>query len=204
MQRQRRASDELAAHHASVTQYLSEQLARASSMQAMLQERRMQLRRQRFEKLADRGHVEPTRDGAGRGATEQAVRGSVGALGIGESRGVDVSEQLSSEQLHVFEEEASQVLQSLQQDMQAIQRAERQLNDISELQTRIVQHLQEQNEHSMALLDDAAIHGQQVTSGNQQLQTAKKRNRQANRFLSLFFVISGVTLLFAHCMSTRG
>ena len=46
-----------------------------------------------------------------------------------------------------------------------------------------------------ALEDLTAITGQK-----QQLRRAKERNRQANRYLSLFFVASGLLLLFMHCM----
>lgn len=99
----------------------------------------------------------------------------------------------------MFEEEASALIQSLQSELQAVQHAEQQLHDISDLQTRIMQHLQEQNEQTSQLQTEAAGHGEQVTSGNEQLRKAKERNRAANRFLSMFFVISGLLLLVMHC-----
>lgn len=186
----------LGLHHKSITQYLSEQLAQASSIQATLQQRRVDMQRQRFEKLADRAN-RPATSQEGAVLSEEDLRGSIGAMG---EEGVDVVSQLSSEQLQVFEEEASTLVQSLEADLFAVQHAEQQLHDISSLQTKIVQHLEEQNEHVDTLLDEGSTHGEQVTRGNQQLRRAKERNRQANRYLSLFFVASGLLLLFMHCM----
>ena len=198
LNKQRAASNALHAHHMAITQYLSEQLAHASSVQAMLQQRRVATQRQRYENLADSAKVSSHNSQAG--FSEEILRGSIGTMG---DRGVDVADELSQEQLHMFEEEASALVESLQADLAAVQHAEQQLQDISALQTRIVQHLQEQNEHIDTLLTEAGSHGEQVTRGNQQLQKAKERNRQANRWLSIFFLISGLVLLFMHCTYTQ-
>lgn len=194
--RNQAASDMVAAHHASVTQYLSEQLARASTVQATLQQRRVEAQQQRHQKLAD-GARQLHLSSADNAASSSGLRGSVGALS---SHGQDdVTQELTEEQVQTFEEEASALVQSLESELQAIHVAEQQLHDISELQTKIVQHLQEQNEHTSQLQTEASGHGEQVASGNQQLRKAKERNRQANRFLSIFFVISGLLLLLMHC-----
>ena len=186
--REKNASEQLAVFHAGVTTYLSSQLATLSAMQSALQERRVELQRQRYEKLSD---------GAVRGKSSAhksaPVQGAVGAIGG------DIKSQLSDTQIQAFEEETSQMVKAMQADLEAVQHAEQQLHGIAELQTRIVQHLQEQNEHTSTLVDDAAIHGEQVSRGNVQLHKAKKRNRQANRLLSIFFVASGLALLFVHC-----
>ena len=155
----------LGLHHKAITQYLSEQLAQASSIQATLQQRRVDMQRQRFEKLADRAN-RPAMSQEGAVLSEEDLRGSIGAMG---EEGVDVVSQLSSEQLQMFEEEASSLVQSLEADLFAVQHAEQQLHDISSLQTKIVQHLEEQNEHVDTLLDEGSTHGEQVTRGNQQL-----------------------------------
>lgn len=198
LKKQRAASNALHAHHLAITQYLSGQLAHASSVQTMLQQRRVAAQRQRYEKLADSAKASSQNPQAN--LSEEFLQGSIGTMG---NRGIDVKEELSQEQLHMFEEEASALIESLQADLVAVQHAEQQLYDISALQTRIIQHLQEQNEHIDTLLTEAGTHGEQVTRGNQQLQKAKDRNRQANRWLSIFFIISGLVLLFMHCMYTR-
>lgn len=188
------ASHMLGAHHTAITQYLSEQLAELSSMQTTMQQRRVDMQRQRYEKLADSAQ-QPTAQ-TNIALSEESLRGSIGAMG---EDGVDIAEQISAEQRQVFEDEASALVQSLQADLAAVQHAEQQLHDISSLQTRIVQHLEEQNEHIDMLLSEAGTHGEQVTRGNDQLRRAKERNRQANRYLSLFFVLSGMFLLLMHC-----
>ncbi|WFD46632.1 hypothetical protein GLX27_001269 [Malassezia furfur] len=193
--RQQSASDAVAAYHAAVTQYLSEQLARASSIQATLQQRRVEAEQQRHQKLAD-GAQKVLRNGAANDASASNLRGSAGALS--QSSNNDLAQELTKEQVQMFEEEASALIQSLQSELQAVQHAEQQLHDISDLQTRIMQHLQEQNEQTSQLQTEAAGHGEQVTSGNEQLRKAKERNRAANRFLSMFFVISGLLLLVMH------
>lgn len=199
MIQQREASNLLGVHHTAVTQYLSEQLARASSIQASLQQKRVDMQRQRYEKLSD-NTPQSISTQTGSALPAEALQGSIGAMG---QQGVDVIDQLSTEQRQVFEEEASALVQSLQADLAAVQHAEQQLQDISSLQTKIVQHLEEQNEHVDTLLSDAGTHGEQVTRGNQQLRRAKERNRQANRLLSLFFVLSGLLLLLMHCASPQ-
>lgn len=191
IQKRKEASDLIAKHHAAITRYLSEQLARASSLQATMQERRVEAQQVRHQKLAD-GARSLQRTPQSDTAATTALRGSVGALAS------DSAQELTSEQVHVFEEEASALLQSLQSDLRAIQTTEKQLHEISELQTQIVQHLQEQNEHTHQLQSDAAGHGEQVTSANLQLRKAKERSHEANRYLSLFFVLSGLVLLVMH------
>ncbi|WFD05861.1 hypothetical protein MVES1_001195 [Malassezia vespertilionis] len=194
--RQKAASDAVGMHHSSITQYLSEQLARVSSIQATMQQRRAEAQRQRYEKLSDGAKNAAWNAARHTDATaEVALRGTVGALDAGKD---DLTYQLSPEQLQTFEQEASALIQSLHSDLQAVHHAEQQLHDISELQTRIVQHLQEQNEHTSNLFAETAVHGDQVTSGNVQLRRAKERNRRANQFLSLFFVLSGLVLLLMH------
>lgn len=188
LSRRKQASEQIALYHASVTTYLSSQLATLSAIQTAMQERRLELQRQRYEKLSDSG----VRESSTKSAKSAPVQGAVGAIGG------DVASQLSSEQVQVFEQETSEMVKALQADLAAVQHAEQQLHGISELQSRIMQHLQEQNEHTSTLIDDAAVHGEQVSRGNVQLHKAKRRNRQANRFLALFFVASGLALLFVH------
>ncbi|WFD33655.1 hypothetical protein MCUN1_000468 [Malassezia cuniculi] len=125
--RQRNASDQLAVYHAGVTNYLSTQLATLSGMQAALQERRVELQRQRYEKLSD-GAAREKNSNLPKSAP---VHGAVGAIGG------DISTQLTDTQLQAFEEETSQMVKALQADLAAIQHAEQQLHGIAELQTRI-------------------------------------------------------------------
>ena len=109
-----------------VTQYLSEQLARASSIQASLQQKRVDMQRQRYEKLSD-NTPQSISTQTGSALPAEALQGSIGAMG---QQGVDVVDQLSTEQRQVFEEEASALVQSLQADLAAVQHAEQQLQDI--------------------------------------------------------------------------
>lgn len=197
MEKQRAASEALGQFHVAVTQYLSGQLAHVSTIQAFMQQRRVDAQRQRYEKFADSAK-QTTNNTKEQAELEDDLKGVVGAL---DDRGRDVADQLDTEQLQSFEQEATDLVRSLRADLAAVQHAEQQLQDISSLQSKILHHMEEQNEQIDTLRTDAGVHGEQVTRGNQQLRQAKERNRRANRMLSVFFVVSGLVLLFMHCES---
>lgn len=109
------------------------------------------------------------------------------------------SGQLSAEQIQQFDKESSALIKSLTDDLRAVEAAERKLSEISELQTQLIQHLGSQSEMTDNLHQEALAHTLEVGKGNEQLLRAKENNRQANRFLCIFLIGSGLGLLFLHC-----
>ncbi|KAK0568028.1 hypothetical protein OC861_002343 [Tilletia horrida] len=219
------ASEQLAAHRSAITSYLSRMLAEASNRARDMQERRLtevkRLQRTRMgassasssaqARTQQAQIAESARTGA---APKGGIKGTIGTAydpslhfadsdgsGVGDQGvgpGTDVLKTLSPEQIQLFESEESALLNSLQADLAAVLAAERKISDISELQTTLIQHLGEQNEKMNTLVGEAVDFTAQVSKGNQQLQKAKERNREANKFLSIFLVGSGLCLLFLH------
>lgn len=100
----------------------------------------------------------------------------------------------------MFENESSELIKSLESDLAAIKKAESRLYEISELQTQVVQQLEQQGEITDQLLDEAIGVGTEVGRGNEELRKARQRSREADKFLSIFLVGSGLALLFLHWM----
>ena len=109
------------------------------------------------------------------------------------------SSQLSALQIQQFESESSELVKSLAKELESINAAEKKLSEISEMQTQLIGQLNQQNEITARLYDEAIENTSEVYKGNEQLKEAKKRNREANRMLSVFLVGSGLGLLFLHC-----
>ncbi|KAL9939687.1 hypothetical protein V8E36_001504 [Tilletia maclaganii] len=211
------ASEQLTAHRSAITSYLSRQLAEASNRARDMQERRLaevkriqrtkmgamaltsQQQQQQQQQMAEQHPVSSQR-------AKPVIPGSIGtaydpALSLenkSSGEGTDILKTLSPAQIQLFESEESALINSLQSDLNAVLAAERKISDISELQTTLIQHLGEQSERMNELVGEAGDFRAEVTRGNEQLQKAKERNREANKFLSLFLVGSGLGLLFLH------
>ncbi|SNX81654.1 related to syntaxin 18 [Melanopsichium pennsylvanicum] len=206
------ASSLISAHRASITQYLSMLLSKASSLQSDMQEARLRVQREKTRSLANSRLELQQQVGASSssaGATSSApavIRGTVGGSYNPELDsesslvGKDISGQLSADQIEMFENESSELIKSLESDLAAIKKAESRLYEISELQTQVVQQLEQQGEMTDQLLDEAIGVGTEVGRGNEELRKSRQRSREADKFLSIFLVGSGLALLFLHWM----
>lgn len=204
------ASSLISAHRASITQYLSTLLSRASALQSDMQEARLRVQREKTKSLANARHQLQASSSAAAGSTSTSappvIRGSVGGSFNPELEtesglvGKDIRVQLSSSQIEMFENESSELIKSLESDLAAIKKAESRLYEISELQTQVVQQLEQQGEVTDQLLDEAIGVGTEVGRGNEELRKARQRSREADKFLSIFLVGSGLALLFLHWM----
>lgn len=207
------ASSLISAHRASIIQYLSTLLSQASSLQSGMQEARLRVQREKTKSLAnsrielqERAGVSSAASPCGAAAASAVIRGSVGGSfnpeldSESELVGKDISAQLSASQIEMFENESSELIKSLESDLAAIKKAESRLYEISELQTQVVQQLEQQGEITDQLLDEAMGVGTEVGRGNEELRKARERSREADKFLSIFLVGSGIALLFLHWM----
>lgn len=205
------ASSLISVHRASITQYLSTLLSKASSLQSDMQEARLRVQREKTKSLANSrlelqqqaGASSPS-SASGSTTAPAVIRGSVGGSFNpdldSESNlvGKDISVQLSASQMEMLENESSELIKSLESDLAAIKKAESRLYEISELQTQVVQQLEQQGEITDMLLDEAIGVGTEVGRGNEELRKARERSREADKFLSIFLVGSGLALLFLH------
>lgn len=204
------ASSLISAHRASIAQYLSTLLSKASSLQSDMQEARLRVQREKTKSLANSRLQLQLQAGASSSTPSSSapavIRGSVGGSFNPELEsesglvGKDISAQLSASQIEVFENESSELIKSLESDLAAIKKAESRLYEISELQTQVVQQLEQQGEITDQLLDEAIGVGTEVGRGNEELRKARERSREADKFLSIFLVGSGLALLFLHWM----
>lgn len=222
------SSDQLRAHRAAITHYLSAQLADVSTRQRDMQERRIAARREQSRTLAASGLGGA---GAGAGAGGETgllgsaagpsaqptaisktsttrgtapLQGSMGGItdssfdGTNGSGLGDIDSELTAAQMQEFESENSALIREMESQLASIAAAETKLLEISELQTQLVQHLGEQAEMTDRLFDEAIGHSATVEEGNRQLKQARERNRSANKWLSIFLVFSALCLLFLH------
>lgn len=205
------ASSLISAHRASITQYLSTLLSRASALQSDMQEARLRMQREKTKSLANSRiessqAADPVSTSRVLAAAPTVIRGSVGGSFNPELDtesgmvGKDISAQLSASQIEMFETESSELIKSLESDLAAIKKAESRLYEISELQTQVVQQLEQQGEITDQLLDEAIGVGTEVGRGNEELRKARQRSREADKFLTIFLVGSGLALLFLHWM----
>ncbi|KAJ1030334.1 hypothetical protein NDA16_001244 [Ustilago loliicola] len=172
-----------------------------------MQEARLRVQCEKTKSLANSRLQLQERAGVSASAAAPAViRGSVGGSFNPELDsesglvGKDISAQLSPSQIEMFENESSELIKSLESDLAAIKKAESRLYEISELQTQVVQQLEQQGEITDQLLDEAIGVGTEVGRGNEELRKARQRSREADKFLSIFLVGSGLALLFLHWM----
>lgn len=197
-------AEQLSQHRACITQFLGKELAETNARLGDMQEARVRAQRIKQINLAGSANT------GGPDAKRRAVPGSV--RDVGSTSSVPSEElldrplqndfsanQLTPEQVEMFDRESSALVQSLSDDLKAVEAAERKLSEVSELQTQLIQHLGTQAELSDNLHQEALGHTLEVGKGNEQLKKAKESNRQANRFLCLFFIGSGLGLLFLHC-----
>lgn len=208
-------AEQLTQHRAAITAFLSTELTKASARLRDMQEARLRARQARSINLAGSAGAKGGAASASSGSTaaNTVVAGSKGAMSRAAYDGLsadeingrsnsDIMTKLTAEQVQQFDSESSALVKSLSEDLAAVEAAERKLNDISELQTQLIQHLGSQAEMADHLHQEAVGHALEVGRGNEQLQRAKENNRQASRFLCMFLVGSGLGLLFLHCKST--
>lgn len=211
-------SSQLASHRKAITRFLSQMLATCTSKIRDLQERRLLVERERRRNLGREVITSKDKDNSvesekSSSLSGKVLKGSINGLNssttststsFDPSLSLEISKpkessQLSALQIQQFESESSELVKSLAKELESINAAEKKLSEISEMQTQLIGQLNQQNEITARLYDEAIENTSEVYKGNEQLKEAKKRNREANRMLSVFLVGSGLGLLFLHC-----
>lgn len=106
--------------------------------------------------------------------------------------------ELTPSQISLFQQENSEMLQSMQDTLASVQQAESRLLDISALQMNLIAHLTHQTEITEQLYNDAVATSNTVEKGNTQLREAKKRAKDSRLFLLVFLFGASFALLFVH------
>ncbi|KAF8351545.1 snare protein syntaxin 18/UFE1 [Amanita rubescens] len=219
------SSDFIAAHHSSMTWFLSRRLTEASQAQKEMQEERVKRQLERTRTLGSSAGYEMLRVGSKEAepTTIPAKSESGGWLGgasstifsaIGQqtshaatstanvetvqSDEEDEDIELTASQIMQFETENANILKSVQDTLESIQQAESRLMDISALQMELVSHLTRQTELTDQLFEDAIATSSTVEKGNVQLREAKRRAKDSRLFILLFLIGASLSLLFLH------
>ncbi|KAE8144616.1 hypothetical protein BDV25DRAFT_171321 [Aspergillus avenaceus] len=98
---------------------------------------------------------------------------------LGEDEKTAIENQLSPEQLQLFEEENDGLIRYFEDALGKVQNAEKSLLEISSLQQTLVSHLSTQEEHINQMVSDAALTQTNVGRGNKELKKATERKSTA-------------------------
>lgn len=218
------SSDVIAAHHASITWYLSRRLAEASQSQKEMQEERIKRQMERSRTLGSGATREalvlksvnslPPPQVASKArwlgdASSSLLAAAVGAApdsaptvkydsSAVRSDDDDDEIELSESQIMQFEQENSDLLQSVQDTLESVQQAESRLLDISALQMELISHLTRQTELTDQLYEDAIATTVMVEKGNVQLRETRRRSKDSRLFILVFLIGASLSLLFLH------
>ncbi|PPQ69554.1 hypothetical protein CVT26_001556 [Gymnopilus dilepis] len=221
------SSDVIAAHHSSITWYLSRRLTEASQMQKELQEERIKRQLERTRSLASTAgqdaltmssrnitSVSSSSNTKTPGSwLESTIAATIGIPSSPDSQKVssyvppesayaseedDEEIELSASQIMQFEAENANILKGVQDTLESVQQAEARLMDISALQMELVTHLTRQTELTDQLYEDALATTSTVEKGNEQLREAKRRAKDGRIFVLIFLIGASLSLLFLH------
>ncbi|KAH7922446.1 hypothetical protein BV22DRAFT_1094563 [Leucogyrophana mollusca] len=221
-------SDFTAAHHSSITWYLSRRLTEASQTQKDMQEERVKRQLERTRTLGSSAAREAMIIGAGEltrgkeqsgsdswlgGASSALYSGIAATIGapshsptkpaessvpLDDTDDEDDEIELSQSQILQFETENANILRSVQDTLESVQQAEARLMDISTLQMELVTHLTRQTELTDQLYEDAIATTSTVEKGNVQLREARRRAKDSRIFILVFLIGASLSLLFLH------
>ncbi|KAK2466141.1 hypothetical protein APHAL10511_001783 [Amanita phalloides] len=219
------SSDFIAAHHSSITWYLSRRLTEASQSQKDMQEERVKRQLERTRTLGSGAGYEMLRIGSKNtqpsipsvknesggwlGGASSAMLSAIGQQAphqvvttpnavAEQSDDEDEDIELTASQITQFETENANILKSVQDTLESVQQAESRLIDISALQMELVSHLTRQTELTDQLFEDAIATSTTVEKGNAQLREAKRRAKDGRVFVLMFLIGASLSLLFLH------
>ncbi|KZT71581.1 hypothetical protein DAEQUDRAFT_687556 [Daedalea quercina L-15889] len=219
------ASDFIAAHHSSITWYLSRRLADASQSLREMQEERVKRQMDRTRTLGSGAtreamHMDmssskpsPTESsgsGSWLGGASNLASSFAASIGSNDVHGPaavpddlldDTDEEeleLTQSQIMQFETENANILQSVQDTLASVQHAESRLLEISALQAELVTQLTRQTEQTEQLYEDAIATASMVEKGNVQLKEARRRARDSRKWILMFLIGASLSLLFLH------
>lgn len=95
------------------------------------------------------------------------------------SGGGNVEDELTAEQLQVFERENQDMVRHYEETLNQVKTAEKSLVEISELQTQLVNNLATQSAHIDQLVADSFLTAENVGGGNKELKKAAERKSTA-------------------------
>ncbi|KAE8374571.1 snare-complex protein syntaxin-18 N-terminus-domain-containing protein [Aspergillus bertholletiae] len=162
----------------SVVWFLRRGLEDVVSLQRGMVERRIERVSERERSVLFKAESGPSSvSTAAFGGDETVV--SLKGAGMDESEVRAIEEELSAEQLQLFEAENDAMVRYYEDTLSKVQNAEKSLLEISSLQQTLVSHLSTQEEYISQLVSDAASTQTNIGRGNKELKKASERRSAA-------------------------
>ncbi|KAI5858451.1 snare-complex protein syntaxin-18 N-terminus-domain-containing protein [Tricharina praecox] len=175
------------AHREGVIWFLKNRLEKASEEQRERQEIRLQRQIERGKSLLHKAPVSA-------GGVPPASRSVVMQEEEEETR--RAVEELSPDQLRIFEKENEGMLKHYEDTLEQVRTAENSLLEISSLQTQLATNLATQNSHIDNLLMDSMQTAEDVNRGNKELKKAAEKTSMARSAFFGTVVFCGVVFVW--------
>lgn len=106
------------------------------------------------------------------------------------------AQQLSQEQIEMLERENDELVESNKRDLIEIEKAQHSLLSITSLQSEILTHLTQQSKLVEQLYDDSLNSTGSLGDASKQLLQTRDRQESSRKFLVVFFIMAGLSILF--------
>ncbi|TIB87156.1 hypothetical protein E3Q06_01295 [Wallemia mellicola] len=106
------------------------------------------------------------------------------------------AQQLSQEQIQMLERENDELVESNKRDLIEIEKAQHSLLSITSLQSEILTHLTQQSKLVEQLYDDSLNSTGSLGDASKQLLQTRDRQESSRKFLVVFFIMAGLSILF--------
>ncbi|KAK8810547.1 hypothetical protein WA158_007122 [Blastocystis sp. Blastoise] len=91
----------------------------------------------------------------------------------------------------------------LKTDLNSVQQLERNVSQITELLVQFSQHIMEQHERVDIIADNAEQSKYHIENGNEYLVKARDNSKSNTRFIALFFILLGLSLILFTLLATK-
>ncbi|KFY04674.1 hypothetical protein O988_00606 [Pseudogymnoascus sp. VKM F-3808] len=172
----------ISTHRENVLWYLRQKLQQCGGLQAAMMETRIMREMEKNKSLLYKSKGGMAMDGGGSGEPPIPAFEYKGAAGrqVEEEYGKNVEDELTPEQLQLFEKENQNMVQHYEDTLNQVKTAQKSLMEISELQTQLVNNLATQSAHIDQLVADSFLTAENVGGGNKELKKASERRSTAN------------------------
>ncbi|KAI1005968.1 hypothetical protein K3495_g2258 [Podosphaera aphanis] len=182
-------------HRESVVFYLRQRLEKCASQQASMMEKRISRELEKNRSILGQGYSDHVLDFDSLGKMKTTSKSNLNVAIPQYNEQIDVKNELTPEQIQVFEKENQDMLRHFETTLDQVRTAEKSMAEISELQSQLVQNLATQTSHIDQLVADSHLTTENVGGGNKQLKQATERPSTAKYVfyascgLSFFLVV---------------
>ncbi|OBU00475.1 hypothetical protein VE01_01514 [Pseudogymnoascus verrucosus] len=171
----------ISTHRENVLWYLRQKLQQCGGLQAAMMETRIMREMEKNKSLLYKSKGVMMMEGGGSGEPPVPAFEYKGAAGrqVEEEYGKNVEDELTPEQLQLFEKENRNMVQHYEDTLNQVKTAQKSLVEISELQTQLVNNLATQSAHIDQLVADSFLTAENVGGGNKELKKASERRSTA-------------------------